>query len=241
MPALKRTFNKKIRKRKKIKLQTAIKTFDKLYIQIDKNVMLEHNLKLKNKEYESNAFLKYFVIQFLLFFLLLFPMMVILLTPKIIIFKYKEYKIGEYLTIDNSTWYVIKDSGTLDDSLVLLSESRLDLNNDGKLDDKDKIDFNSVSTVFEKDIKNRFNNSKIKTIRLLTSEEYILAREKMEYGYDWETENFLAGQSKGKWWLNTEKFGKILSVNVNGTYNMNDKTDKNFIRPAIEILKFNIN
>ena len=241
MSASKRRFNKKIRRRKKVKLQIHINAFDKLYTQDNKSVTSIHNIELENTDCQSYTFLKYFIIQIFLFFLLIFPVIVILLNPETIIFKYREYKIGEYLTIDNSNWYVIKDSDTLDDSLVLLSETDLDLNNDGKLDKKDKIDFASINDVFENDIKNRFNNKKIKKVRLLTSDEYILAREKMNFGYDWERENFLAGESKGKWWLNTEKYGKVLSVNVNGTYNMNEQNDKNFIRPVIEILKFNIN
>ena len=51
--------------------------------------------------------------------LLFFPIVIILIKSKTIIYQFKVYKVGEYLTIGNSNWYVIKDSNSNDDEVIL--------------------------------------------------------------------------------------------------------------------------
>lgn len=240
MSVKKKRFNKRIKKRKKLKINRTNNKFDISCSQKQKNVTLEHNLEEKLYNNENFTVLKTLITQIFIFFLLAFPALIIIVDPQLIVFKYKEYKVGQYVTINNNNWYVIKDSDSLNDSLMLLSEYDLDLNKDGKIDNYDKIDFPTIKELFNSDIKARLNIGKIQQIRLLKSEEYISIREEMNFGYDWTEENWLAGESKGKWWLDTKKYGKIFAVTSNGTYNLDDEKDKNFVRVVIEILKFNL-
>lgn len=240
MKKFKKKYNSKIRKRKQKKLINKVKKLSIAELLIDKNVVSTHKEEKNNNNIEKFTFLKFFIMQVIISFYMIFPILIILIKPKTVVYKYKVYKVGEYLTIENNNWYVIKESNSNDNEVILLSETDFDINQDGILDDKDKLDFKSIEKLFNSDIKKQFSNKKIHNIRLLKSEEYISARDKMNFGYDWNEENWLAGKTKGKWWLSTKKYGKIFSVKTNGAYSMDSESDKNFIRLVIEVSKFNL-
>lgn len=172
-----------------------------------------------------------------------------------IFLSFKSYSIGEEITLkDNSKWYVIEESSSEENNIKLLSSSVIDINNDGKIDDKDKISFDSsnsceYNTKNDKNIgyflENKFidkieNLIGIKKIRLLTSEEYVSIRKAMDFGYDWKEGNWLANDDLNSWWLETSKFNKIYVVTERGSYRLAKASSKNYVRPVIIISKENI-
>lgn len=176
-------------------------------------------------------------------------------TTKKIFLTFKSYSIGEHVTLkDDSTWYVIESSSSGENLVKLLSANVIDLNNDGKITDKDKLAFDSTNscnydTKNDKNIgyflENKFVDTLgklngIKEVRLLNSEEYILVRKTMDFGYDWEEGNWLAGDSLDSWWLETSKYNKIYVVTERGSYRLANASSKNYVRPVIIIDKENI-
>lgn len=168
-----------------------------------------------------------------------------------IFFDFKSYKIGDVVTLENdSKWYVVNDSGIDKKDILLLSATILDINKDKKVDEKDKMSFDSdnqteYTTKNDKNI-GYFLNEKanelldiknVKQIRLLTSEEYIKIRRTMEFGYDWKEGNWLAGKDLGTWWLNTSKYNKIYAVNEKGSYRLSNANSKNYVRVVIKVNK----
>lgn len=169
--------------------------------------------------------------------------------------KYDSYTIGTKVQLkDNSTWYVISDTDAKTETVILLAEKPLDLNKDKKYDNNDKKEFSTdgsleLDNVNEENLgyylsyvykKTLTGLQEIKLIRLMTSEEYVDVRQALEFGYEWEEENFLAGQSLGKWWISSSKNKKILVVSEKGSYILSPTDSKYFIRPVIEITKSNI-
>lgn len=171
------------------------------------------------------------------------------------IYKYDEYKIGTAVVLNNDTkWYVIEDSPKSEESILLLSEKILDLNDDDKRNSKDKIEFSSDGS-FEYDVENKkniayyLNNTYKKSleniedlydVRLITSEEYVNIRDTLGYDYEWKEGNWLASEKLGKWWTSSSKNKKIMVVGEKGSYVLASSTKKYNVRPVIKISKSNI-
>lgn len=199
---------------------------------------------------------KNMILGFIVLVITITSIMYILSTNKKEIYlKYNVYKIGEKIQlIDDSYWYVVKESSKNEQYLVLLSEKIDDINNDGKIDKNDKVSYdenNDVEYNIEKEqnigyfINNKLTEKlnkipNIKKIRLLTSEEYIKIRDAMEFGYDWKEGNFLASKETSMWWLETIKYNKVYVVTEKGTYRLYEPKSKQYIRPVIEIDKSSV-
>lgn len=169
---------------------------------------------------------------------------------------YDEYLIGEKVILkDGSVWYIVEDSNSSKDSVKLLKEKQIDINNDGVFDNNDKKSFNtkgeteydttdreSVAYYLEKEYKNTLSNSigEIEEISLLTSKQFVEIRGRMGFGYEWYTENWLANNSLGSWWLDSSQNEKIYAVSTIGSYKLYKASDLNYIRPVISIKKNNI-
>lgn len=176
------------------------------------------------------------------------------LKKEVIVFKFKMFKAGQSVIFDDLEWYVIKNTGFEESELELISKMPFDLNKDGRIDEKDMIEFD-IEESLEYSTKNAKNigyyithnllncmksHNFIKEIRLLTSEEYISLREQMNFGYDWNEGNWLASKETKKWWLETSKYDYIYAVTERGSYMLDTPTSKNYIRPVIKVLKSNI-
>lgn len=215
------------------------------------------NIKIKFKSFIEylNKTKKIWLISVLITIISLLIVMNLENATERIFLKFKSYSIGEEITLkDNSKWYVIEESSSEENTIKLLSSSVIDINNDGKFNDKDKIAFDSSNSC-EYDTKNDKNigyfleNKFIdklngitgsKEIRLLTSEEYILIRKSMDFGYDWKEGNWLASSNLDSWWLETSKYNKIYVVTERGSYRLAKASAKYFVRPVIIIEKENI-
>ena len=167
--------------------------------------------------------------------------------------KYKEFLIGEKVILsDNSIWYVIENSSSNTKTVKLLKENQIDINNDGKFDNNDKMKFYNkneylfdssdkasiayyLNNEYKKSISEKIDG--IEAIHLLTSKEYVNIREKMGYDYEWTTGNWLANESLGTWWLDSSQNGKIYAVNIIGSYKLSNATEVNYVRPVITVNK----
>lgn len=166
---------------------------------------------------------------------------------------YPEYFIGEEIILkDNSIWYVIEDSDSTNNAVKLIKKTQIDINGDGIFDEKDKkkyssvgndvydvTDKDSVAYYLETDYKKYLtkNVGNIKEISLITSKEFIKARSKMGYGYEWSEGNWLANSSLGVWWINSSQNKKIYAVSKNGSYKIYEPSKSNYVRPVITIEK----
>jgi len=176
-------------------------------------------------------------------------------TPKKIFLTFKEYSVGDKVTLkDDSIWYVIKNTTSDENTFELLSENVLDINNDNNLDTNDKVTFDSsksceynskketnIGYFLENEVKEKYDKQfDVKEIRLLNSEEYVNIRKTMNFGYDWEEGNWLANEKIDSWWLETSRYNKIYVVTKRGSYKLSDSNSKNYVRPVIKIEKNNI-
>lgn len=172
----------------------------------------------------------------------------------ILVFSFKEYKTGELVNIGATKWYVISDSNVDNQTVELLSQKPIDINNDGKLDDDDRKKFdmegkyyysiknkNNIGYFLNNELKKLLNIKGIKSIRLLSSEEYIYIRNQMDFGYDWKDGNWLANKEIGEWWLDTIKYNRVYTVTERGSYKLDYSDNKNFVRPVILIDKSYVN
>jgi hypothetical protein len=98
----------------------------------------------------------------------------------------------------------------------------------------------------ENDYKNELSGKvgNIKSISILTSNEYIKARKAMGYGYEWTEGNWLASVSLNNWWISSAKEAsvessenKVYAVNKDGTYRLMKANAYNYVRPVITIEK----
>ena len=147
-------------------------------------------------------------------------------------FKFKNYKMGDIVILKDENWYVIENSSKKEEYILLLSSKLLDLNFNNEIDIDDKVDYISANLILDKYIEK--NNR----MRFLTSQEYIGIRDNMNFGYFWEKPNWLAGEIKHNWWINSENSKFNYSINLNGTYCINKLEEKNYIRPVIRIQKY---
>lgn len=166
---------------------------------------------------------------------------------------YDTYSIGEKVKLkDDTTWYVVLDSGAHESTIKLLSESTIDIDENGKKDDKDKKkyneqnsdvydkkDENSIAFYLESDykVKEEEKVGKIEEVSLLTSKEFVKIRERMGFGYEWSTGNWLASPTLGTWWIISSQNEKIYVVTAKGTYTLTSSTALNYVRPVITISK----
>lgn len=176
---------------------------------------------------------------------------IIILKREPIIFTFKAFNAGEKVTFSGTEWYVIKDTGIDEKEVELISKLPFDLNQDGKIDENDTVEFdteNSVEyTILDKNNIGYYINkavlnmikekSGVKEIRLLTSDEYISLRDQMGFGYDWSEGNWLANEETKTWWLRTSKYSHIYVVTERGSYMMDEATSKNYVRPVVKVLK----
>ena len=110
----------------------------------------------------------------------------------------------------DENWYVIENSSKKEEYILLLSSKLLDLNFNNEIDIDDKVDYISANLILDKYIEK--NNR----MRFLTSQEYIGIRDNMNFGYFWEKPNWLAGEIKHNWWINSENSKFNYSINLNG-------------------------
>lgn len=166
---------------------------------------------------------------------------------------YREYTTGEKIILkDNSVWYVVEDSDNKTPTLKLLKETQIDVNNDGKFDNKDKMKYNSsnkdsyditdeesVAYYLENEYKDYLTEKvgTIESISILTSKEFVKARGKMGYDYEWTEGNWLANNNLGTWWINSSQNGKVYAVTRIGSYKLYSANVTNYVRPVITINK----
>lgn len=166
---------------------------------------------------------------------------------------YEEYFVGEKITLkDNSIWYVIEDSENDSEFVKLIKETQIDINGDGVFNDSDKkifskegneeydsLDKDGVAYYLENTYKEYLNTNvgTIKDISLITSKEFVKARTKMGYGYEWNEGNWLANEGLGTWWINASQNGKVYAVSRTGSYKLYDGNKANYVRPVITIDK----
>ena len=136
--------------------------------------------------------------------------------------------------------------------VILLKETIVDINNDDKIDNNDKIRFNtngkneydikskdSVGEYLEKEYKKKLNNKigNVIEIRLLKSREFVKMREELGFPFEWKTENILAGKTLGVWWIEGVNKDSVYAVTIRGVYKLYKPGDYNYIRPVIVIDK----
>ena len=168
--------------------------------------------------------------------------------------KYEEFTIGTKVKLkDNSVWYVVEYSKVHDETVKLLKEGLIDINNDSKFDDKDKMKYNSLSesvydeknensaaqyltNTYKKELEKKVGT--ISEVSLLKSKEYVKIREKMGFGYEWSTGNWLASSSLGDWWvISSPMDDSVYAVTKTGTYKLAKANATNYVRPTIVIRK----
>ena len=166
---------------------------------------------------------------------------------------YPSYLIGDKIVLkDSSIWYVVKDSSSSEENIKLVKENVLDISGDSKIDNNDKLKYNSNNNAVLDDknensvafyLKNTYKNElqdkvgEVINIGLLTTKEYIKIRDKMGFGYEWSDGNWLANQSLDNWWIDSEQNGKVYAVNPNGSFKLYNAVSSNLVRPVIEIKK----
>lgn len=169
---------------------------------------------------------------------------------------YEIYSTGEQVILkDGSIWYVVEDSSSSTSTIKLLKDTQIDINSDGKYDNKDKMKYNSTNKatydVEDKDsvayyLENEYKEKltqligPIEDISLLTSKEFVKARGKMGYDYEWNEGNWLANSTLGNWWIESSQNGKVYVVTKIGSYKILNASELNFIRPVITIEKDNV-
>lgn len=166
---------------------------------------------------------------------------------------YTAYNTGEVVLLkDSSKWYVIADSSADKSTVKLLKELPIDINKNGNIDAEDQIQYSkddnvqynsnsegSIANYLETKYKIELAEKvgKIEDISLLTSEEYVKARNKMGYSYEWTEGNWLASPTVGIWWLGSSKKNGVLVVTTKGNYKLYSTNQQGYVRPVITIAK----
>ena len=168
-----------------------------------------------------------------------------------ITFNYKKYTIGEKVTLlNNMEGYCISNCGENSRKITILNLDVLDINNDSIIDEKDMISYDADNTIaYDSEMQGNIASllkekeerlAEIEEYRLMTSEEYVTIRNKMNFGYDWDDGNWLANEKIGSWWLSSTKFSNILVVTKRGSYKLSKPSEKNYVRPIFITYKENI-
>ena len=237
--------------RKRTKYVNTNKLFRKKCYNKSLNLTKQHNINKK-----KNIFKK------LIYLMLVFPTITFLsyyLFLKIPINKvqtvyiYNNYYIGQKVILKNDIEYYCIDNCSSESRMFkLLKVDPVDINNDLKIDDNDKIEFDlSKNNMYDVSNKNNIgfyldglnkteNLDHTESFRLLTSEEYINIRDKMNFGYDWDDGNWLANKYLDSWWLETPIVKSVYAVTSRGTYKLSSPSDKNYVRPVVITFKDNV-
>lgn len=164
-------------------------------------------------------------------------------------FEYKKFSFGEKVRLSNNMYgYCILNCDSNSRKVSILYDGVFDINNDNIINTNDLISFDLKNRVVYSvnDINNiafyvnTLNNSSFYKYRLMTSEEYVFIRNKMNFGYDWDEGNWLANDKIGSWWINSIKSNRILAVSTRGSYILYNPNEKNYLRPIIETYKSNV-
>ena len=249
-----KTINSKNNKIKKQELEKS-KTFKgKIKNSIFESIGEKELKERKEKEKEG---LKKFLIISLIVIASLGLLLVILIKYNDFVRKqlavYKPYRIGDVVHLqDESTWYVVNDSDASEEYVKLLVSRVIDLNDDGVIDANDTAMYNSdnkaeydidneksAAYILNDAIKKKYEDKigNIKEISLLTVNEYVKIRERMNYGDEWTQGNWLASNENQKWWILSDKNDKVYVVSSRGTFYLSNAKNSNFVRPTITIKK----
>ncbi len=166
---------------------------------------------------------------------------------------YESFRIGDSVILnDNTTWRVIVDSDSSEDTIKLLANHVVDVDNNGVIDSGDVVPYNSTGKAqYDSSIENSVANllsdsykkryepgvGEIEEMSILTSKEYVKIRERMNYGDEWNQDNWLAGVYIQQWWILSEQNDKVFVVTSRGTFILTSPTKSYYIRPTIVIKK----
>ena len=166
---------------------------------------------------------------------------------------YKSYRIGDVVYLENdSLWYVAKDADSKEEYVLLLSGYLVDVDGDGIFDTNDAVPYNtenitdydssnenSVAYILNHKLKERYEDSigSIKEISLLTTNQYVKIRERMNFGDEWAEGNWLANDNSQKWWILSNKNDKVYVVSSKGTFFLSSAKNSHFLRPTILVKK----
>ncbi len=242
-------------RRKRIKYVNTNRLKSKKCYNNSKNISNEYNYKMK--QCKNNIIIKKLLYLIIIFpFITFFSFQMISIVPinkKQIIFSFGNYYIGQKILLkDNIEYYCIENCTSENRTFKLLKVDPLDINNDYKIDDNDKLAFDvSKSNIYNTSNKDNIGfyleklnseNNLVNTesIRLLTSEEYVTIRDSMNFGYDWDNGNWLANDFLGFWWLETPIVKSVYTVTPRGTYKLCSPNEKNYIRPVVVTCKDNV-
>ena len=167
---------------------------------------------------------------------------------------YEPYRIGDKVQLENnSIWYVVADSDSKTDTVKLLSTYFSDVTGEGDINERDKVRYNTnneaeydvndtnsvayyMNGIVKRNIVDNIDSS-IEDIGLLSAKEFVKIRERMNFGDEWTTSNWLAGTTYSGWWLLSEKNNKVYAVTSRGTFVLTNPNNYQFIRPVIVIKK----
>lgn len=219
----------------------------------------EKELEARKKK-EKESFKKFLLI--LLIILVSFGLLILVLVKyndfvKKQLAVYSSYRIGDKVYLDDdSLWYVVSDTDSREEYVKLLSSKLADINFDGVIDandtamynsenktDYDVDDENSAAYILNNTLKKKLQEGigSIKEISLLTTNEYVKIRERMNFGDEWKTGNWLASNDNQKWWVLSSKNDKIYVVSSRGTFYLSNAKNYHFVRPTIIIKKDLVN
>ena len=169
---------------------------------------------------------------------------------------YEQFRIGDVVYLeDESVWFVIEDSDSKNENVKLLANSFADVNLNGTVEITDVIEYNkdntteysadnenSVAYLLKKKLKGTYEEKigKIVDIDILTAKEYVKIRERLNFGDEWTTQNWLAGKNIQNYWIQSDKNNKVYVVTEKGTFNLSEPKKQKFVRPTIVIKKENV-
>lgn len=172
------------------------------------------------------------------------------------VISHGSYVIGDKVKLkDNSVWYVVEDSKDHNPNVKLLKENNIDINSDSKYTSEDKKKYNGENkseynpsdsqgvAKYLNDYKSELEKKigSIEEISLLTSKEFVKIRERMNFGQQWNTANWLANSTIGNWWvISSPKEDSVYVVTSTGAYRITKANTANYVRPTIVISKENI-
>ena len=224
-----------------------------LFEEVDEQQYQEQK-KVKKKKRKKNFLI------FLLVVTALFVAVLLLIkyndTVKKTLAVYDPYKIGDKVKLkDKSVWYVIEDSDAHEDTVRLLKATVIDINDDNKIDNKDRLRYNpdnkaeydpkvknSVAYYLENEYRKKLEDKvgSVEEVTILETKEYVRVRRAMNFPDEWSQGNWLASSSLGYWWIISELNSKVFVVAPNGTFKLYSANSYNKVRPVIEIKKESI-
>jgi hypothetical protein len=164
---------------------------------------------------------------------------------------YDVYEIGEQVKLtDDSVWFVADKTDGSMASVLLLSSTLTDVNEDGHIDDNDKKQYSSgnykydvkdessIAYYLENELKPKLENKigKINSISMIDSKVFVRIRDKFQYGYEWENENILTNNGVHEYFVATTH-EKIYYVSRSGAYRLANATDRHYVRYVINVNK----